>query len=460
MNAPRAAIGVDRSRLPGLRAVPRFAFPAIVKSSLANGLAVWSVRHEAVPLIGFLLIIRRGAADDPKGQEGLAALTADMLDEGSGTWSAIDMHEELARIGAQFDIDIGADATLIGVTALSRFAERGLKLLAEIVVRPTLGEADFVRVRQLRLNRLIQLRDMPGVIADRAFARLLYGEAPYGHTPLGHERTLAALTVDDVRDFHGRLIRPGAATLIAVGDCEHETVRRLADATFGDWTAGAGIVAEAPETVAQPPRLNIVPRPGASQSELRIGHVAVARATPDYHALVAANMVLGGQYVSRINLNLRADKGITYGARTAFDFRRRQGPFALQASVDSLATGLAIRESIGEIAAIRGERPVSAEELAIGVAALTRGYARNFETADQIARAVAQLALYSLPDDYYSQFVPRVESLTPEEVMSAASRHLDPARLTTLVVGDVDAVGQEFGRLNLGDPVIVSADSI
>jgi zinc protease len=171
-------------------------------------------------------------------------------------------------------------------------------------------------------------------------------------------------------------------------------------------------------------------------------------------------MVLGGQYVSRINLNLRADKGITYGARTAFDFRRRQGPFALQASVDSLATGLAIRESIGEIAAIRGERPVSADELAVGVAALTRGYARNFETADQIARAVAQLALYSLPDDYYSQFVPRVESLTPEEVMSAASRHLDPARLTTLVVGDVDAVGQEFGRLNLGDPVIVSADSI
>jgi zinc protease len=212
--------------------------------------------------------------------------------------------------------------------------------------------------------------------------------------------------------------------------------------------------------VARPARLNIVPRPGASQSELRIGHVAVARATPDYHALVAANMVLGGQHVSRINLNLRAEKGITYGARTVFDFRRRRGPFALQASVDTLATALAIRESIGEIAAIRGERPISADELAVGVAALTRGYARNFETSDQIARAVAQLALYGLPDDYYSQFVPRVESLTPNDVMSAAARHLDPARLTTLIVGDADAAGQDFGRLNLGDPVVVSADSI
>jgi predicted Zn-dependent peptidase len=460
VNEPPGAIAVDRSRLPGLRPVPRFSFPAIVKSSLANGLGVWSVRHEAVPLIGFLLIVRRGAADDPQGQEGLAALTADMLDEGTGAWSAIEVHQELARIGAQFDIDIGADATLVGVTVLNRFAERGLNLLADIVVRPTFADGDFVRVRQLRLNRLIQLRDMPGVIADRAFARLLYGDAPYGHTPLGNERTLAALTLEDVRAFHGRLIRPGAATLVAVGDCEHETVRQLADAAFGDWREGSGPAVETADSVARPARLNIVPRPGASQSELRIGHVAVTRATPDYHALVAANMVLGGQYVSRINLNLRQDKGITYGARTAFDFRRLPGPFALQASVDTLATALAIRESIGEITAIRGERPVSADELAVGVAALTRGYARNFETADQIARAVAQLALYGLPDDYYSQFVPRVEGLTPDEVMSAAARHLDPARLTTLIVGDVDAAGQELGRLNLGDPVIVSADSI
>jgi zinc protease len=457
---PRAVAAVDRSRLPDLRPVPRFSFPAIVKSSLANGLGVWTVRHEAVPLIGFLLIVSRGAADDPNGQEGLAALTADMLDEGMGALSAIEVHQELARIGAQFDIDIGADATLVGVTALNRFAERGLQLLADIVVRPAFAQDDFLRVRQLRLNRLIQLRDMPGVIADRAFARLLYGDAPYGHTPLGNEKSLATLTIEDVRAFHGRLIRPGAATLVAVGDCEHETIRRLAEAAFGDWTGSTGAAAEAPAAAAQPARLNIVPRPAASQSELRIGHVAVSRATPDYHALVAANMVLGGQYVSRINLNLRADKGITYGARTSFDFRRLAGPFALQASVDSLATGLAIRESIGEIAAIRGERPVSADELAVGVAALTRGYARNFETADQISRAVAQLALYGLPDDYYSQFVPRVESLTPDQVMSAAARHLHPDRLTTLIVGDVDAAGQEFGRLNLGDPVILSADSI
>lgn len=460
MSAPRGAAGVDRSRLPDLRPVPRFVFPTIDKSTLANGLKVWTVHHAQVPLVGFLLIIRRGAADDPPGQEGLAAMTADMLDEGTGPWSAIEVHEELARIGARFDTDISPDATLVGLTALSRFAGRGLTLLADIVVRPTLGDADFARVRQLRMTRLIQLRDMPGVLAERAFARLLYGDAPYGHTPLGSERALASMTVNDVRAFHGRLIRPGAATLVAVGDCEHETVRRLADAAFGGWTAGTEPVEAAAAAAPQPARLNIVPRPVAPQSELRIGHISVARATPDYHALVAANMVLGGQHVSRINLNLRSDKGITYGARTAFDFRRRPGPFVLQVSVDRLATALAIRESIGEIVAIRGGRPVSADELAVGVAALTRGYAKNFETSDQIARAIAQLALHDLPDDYYSQFVPRMESLTPDDVMGAAVRHLDPARLVTLIVGDIDVAGQDLGPLNLGEPTILSADSI
>jgi len=145
--------------------------------------------------------------------------------------------------------------------------------------------------------------------------------------------------------------------------------------------------------------------------------------------------------------------------------RSRDGPnssyrLVPQVSVDKLATALAVRESIGEIVAIRGGRPVSADELAVGVAALTRGYAKNFETSDQIARAVAQLALHDLPDDYYSQFVPRMESLTPDDVMGAAVRHLDPARLITLIVGDVDAAGQDLGRLNLGELTIISADSI
>src|SRR5204863_313309 len=159
---------IDRSRLPEPGPVRSFAFPAIDKSRLSNGLNVWTVSHPEIPLIAFVLLVRRGASADPPGQDGLAALTADMLDEGSGSRSAIEIHEELARIGAQFDTDIGSDALSMSATVLSRFADRALALLSDIVVRPALRESDFSRVRQLRLHRLTQLRDMPATSRSRA----------------------------------------------------------------------------------------------------------------------------------------------------------------------------------------------------------------------------------------------------------------------------------------------------
>jgi predicted Zn-dependent peptidase len=450
---------VDRSRLPEPGAVRPFAFPAIEKSGLANGLRIWTVPHVAIPVVTLILLVRRGAADDPIGREGLAAITIDMLDEGSGNRSAIEIHEALARLGAQLDSDIGPDAALLTVTVLSRFAAPALQLLADIVARPSLTEPDFLRVRELRLHRLTQLRDMPGAVADRAFMRLLYGAHPYGHTPLGSEPTLAAMTVADVRSFHRTMLRPREATLIVAGDCTHGEIAAVAEQAFAGWD---GEPATAPPPLAAlpaPPRLNAIRRPGAPQSELRIGHVAVARNTPDYHALVAANMVLGGQFVSRINLNLREHKGFTYGARTTFDFRRLPGPFALQVSVHTAATAEAIAESLQEIAAIRGPRPVTADELALGVAALTRGYARNFETAEQVARAATQIALYDLPDDYFATFVPNLERVTVDDVTRVAAAHLEPARLTTLIVGDYDAVAESLPPLKLGEPSILSPDT-
>jgi predicted Zn-dependent peptidase len=454
-----ANINVDRSRLPEPGPTRLFQFPGIDKSALPSGLRVWTVRHPAIPVITLMLLVRRGAANDPPGKEGLGAITLDMLDEGSGGRSAIEIHESLARIGAQLDSDIGSDATLLTVTALSRFTGPALTLLADITARPSLTAADFERVRQLRLHRLKQLRDMPGAVADRAFIRLLYGSHPYGHTPLGSEQSLGALTIDDVRTFHAEALRPSEATLVVVGDCDHDAVYGLAADAFAGWDGVATADVVEATALPQAPRLNVVPRPGAPQSELRIGHVAASRSTPDYHALVAANMVLGGQFVSRINLNLREDKGLTYGGRTSFDFRRLPGPFALQVSVQTTATGRAIRESLDEIAAIRGPRPVTPEELALGVASVTRGYARNFETAEQVARAITQLALYDLPDDYFAEFVPRIERVTVDEVTRVAARHLDPAKLTTLIVGDFGTIEGDLDSLGLGVPSVLPAET-
>jgi len=190
-------LSVDRSRLPVPGATRPFRFPAIEKSTLPSGLRVWSIRHTSIPVVAVMLLVKRGAADDPLGKEGLAAITVDMMDEGTGDRSAIEIHEGLARLGAQLDSDIGADATLLTITALSRFTAPALSMLADIAARPALREEDFARVRQLRLHRLTQLRDMPGAVADRAFVRLLYGTHPYGHTPLGSEPSLTSLTITD-----------------------------------------------------------------------------------------------------------------------------------------------------------------------------------------------------------------------------------------------------------------------
>lgn len=448
----------DRSRLPVVADDELFVFPVIHKSQLPNGLAVWSVSHRAVPVATMVLLVRAGSSSDPSERPGLASLTGDMLDEGAGDRDALGVHEALARIGAQFDTEVGPDATFLTLTTLAKFRAQGMGLLSDLVVRPRFDEGEFERVRHLRTNRLRQLRDVPSATADRAFATALYGAHPYGHLAIGTIDALQRMTLDDVRGFHRRAFRPENAVLIVVGDQTHDEAMLQAGTAFGEWRADAPVPFAPPDVdvPAEPRhRLLLVDRPKAAQSELRLGHRAVPRRTPDYHALVLANLVLGGQFVSRLNMNLRENKGYTYGARSWFEFRLGPGPFQMSASVQTEVTMEAIREALAEMTALRGERPIMPAELDTARATLTRGYPRNFETADQIARSVGQLALYDLPDDYFATFVPRMATLPLAEVQSAAARHLHPERVVALVVGDAERVGPTLEALELGPPKVI-----
>jgi zinc protease len=451
----------DRSRIPEATADAPFVFPSIHKSELPNGLAVWSVRHGALPVVTMVLLVRAGSSTDPAGRPGLASLTGDMLDEGAGDRDALDVHDALARIGAQFDTEVGPDATFLTLTTLTRFRRQGLGLLSDLVTRPRFDAGEFERVRHLRTNRLRQLRDVPSATADRAFATAVYGEHPYGHLAIGTMEALARMTLEDVRDFHRRAYQPGRAVLIVVGDLSHDEAREEAASSFGRWTAepdAGGITAPAIDAPSQAVhRLLLIDRPAAAQSELRIGHVAVSRRTPDYHALVVANLVLGGQFVSRLNMNLREHRGFTYGARSWFEFRLGPGPFQMSASVQTDVTAEAVVEAVGEMASLRGARPITALELETARATLTKGYPRNFETADQVARSVAQLALYQLADDYFATFVPRIAKLELGEVQDAATRNLHPEQLVTVIVGDADRVASTLEVLDLGEPVRLAA---
>jgi zinc protease len=300
------------------------------------------------------------------------------------------------------------------------------------------------------------MKDLAPAIAERAFLRVLYGAHPYGHLAIGAQDTLSGITLEDVAQHHQANYRPHRTTLIVAGPLSHDRLAALATSAFAGWEDTARVDAIPASALPMPERpssrLAIVPREGAAQSELRIGHLSAARNTPDYPALLVMNSVMGGQFVSRINLKLREEKGFTYGARTGFDWRRGLTPFVLQASVHTASTAEAILDSLRELEAIRHERPPTASELALAKTSLTRGYPRNFETGQQVARSVAQLALFDLPDTYFEDFIPKVHAVTAEEVRSAAERYIDPQKAVTLVVGDNAAVHDSLLTLGLGEP--------
>ncbi len=353
-------MNVDRSKLPALGPEASIRFPPIRKHTRADGFRVWTVEHRDVPVLSLTALFPTGSAADPPDRHGLSALTADLLDEGTTDLDALTLHDALARIGSQLDTEVGVDATTVSIVTLARFADRALAILAGVVQRPQ------VRRGGCRA-RARQSRQPPAPAPRRPWSRGRAGASPggctashpYGHTSLGSESAVAAMTVDELRAFHHDVFLASSPTLIAVGDISHDEVVALVERAWPatGTSSNRATVTDEPTPSATGSSIALVHRAGAAQSELRIGRIAAARSTPDYPALTVLNTALGGAFVSRINLKLREEKGFTYGARSSFDYRRQAGPFAVQASVQSDATAEAVADVIAEIAAISGPRP-------------------------------------------------------------------------------------------------------
>jgi zinc protease len=417
-------------------------FPEIIRSRLDNGLAVWSIPRSTTPVVAVLLLVNSGSSSDPADRPGLAGFTADLLDEGAGPLGAIELAEAFSGLGSHLEIEVAPDVTTFGLTALSRHFDHVVDLLADVIRRPRLEAADFGRVRDLRLNRLRQLSRSAGSAADRTFLRAVFGGHPYGHGALGTTASLQALDLEAPTAFWRRTVVPADATLIVVGDVESDDALATSHRVFGDWAGAAPSPIAPPDAQADPERrVLLVDRPGASQSELRVGHVGPSRRTPGYHAIVTMNAVLGGQFASRINRTLREERGVTYGARTTVEFRRLAGSFACETSVQADATADSVVEILRQFDALRQDDAVGADELKRAKASLTRGYARNFETPVQLGRAAAQLATYALPPSFYDDFVPAVRDISGGQAAAAARENVRAEDCAIVVVGDADAVG-------------------
>jgi zinc protease len=442
-----------RFDLPSPGAPTPVRFPPIARETLPSGLRVWAIPSPAAPLAAALLVIEHGSSRDPEDRPGLVGLTADLMDEGAGSRDAIAVADAFMRLGTHLEIEVGPDVTTFGLTALTRVLPDALALLADVVIRPRMEGSDFDRIRELRLNRLRQLSRSPSAVADRVFNGAVFAAHPYARGTLGTTVALRALTADDVRTQWADGYASAGATLVVAGDVSPEALGPVARGAFGDWGGGPGRVPLAAVPLAAgESAILLVDRPEASQSELRVGHSGPPRRTDAYYTLLTLNAVLGGQFSSRINRNLRETRGVTYGARTAFEFRRAGGSFACDTSVQSDATADSIVEILREFEAIRASE-VTADELALARWSLTRGYVRNFETAVQLGRSGAQLAVHGLGPEVFDDFVPVVGRLTATDLADAAHIYLQPERSTIVVVGDRERCHASLAAL--GRPVRV-----
>jgi zinc protease len=458
--AAKAKTG-DRSLLPKEKSDPKLTLPAVQRRKLSNGLDVLVVEHHELPIVSMNLVMKMGGAGDPADKAGLASLTADMLDEGTATRDSIQISDQLARIGSSVSIGAGWDSTTASLRTLTRHLDRALEIYSDVITNPAFPDKELDRLRQQRLAGLRQQRDNPDAIAGLVFQTVLYGRShPYGHPLTGDETSLRSLTADDVRKFYETYYRPNNSALIVVGDVKPDAVVEKLEKAFANWKSGhvPAVDVTAAPAARDHSAIYLVDRPGSVQSVIQIGQVGVPRSSPDYFPLFVMNRILGGASSARINLNLREDKGYTYGASSNFSFRRGAGPFVAAAPVQGFSTKESVVEFMKEIRGIRGEIPVTPAELEAAKQSIVRGFPRGFETPDQIANGLELIVTYDLPDTYFNSYVERVQAVTLDDVTRVANRYLQPDRMAVVIVGDRHAIEQPLrtlddlgGRINLVD---------
>src|SRR6266550_7093657 len=354
----------DRSHPPQPGPPPPLRLPAIQKLKLSNGLPVWIVELHEVPVAQINLVVFSGTANDPPGKYGVASLTAAMLEEGAGARSALEIADAVDYLGADLGAASNVDASAVRLhVPVARLAD-ALPIMADVALRPTFPRDELERQRQQRLTSLLQGRDDPPTISSVAFSRILYGKAHrYGTPHVGTAETIKTFTPEDLRAFYTSAFRPENATLLAVGDVTADNVLPLFEKNFGTWKAAGPSAAEKLPAVEQaPPRqIYLIDKPGAPQSQIRIGWVGVPRSTPDYFPISVMNTILGGSFTSRLNNNLREKHGYTYGASSGFDMRASAGPFIAAAGVQTDKTAESLKEFFLELNGIL--QPVPADEL-------------------------------------------------------------------------------------------------
>ncbi len=447
--------GADRSKLPDEGTPPTVRFPELQKTTLSNGLSIILAERHAVPVVNFNLLVNAGYAADQFALPGTASLAMNMLDEGAGKRTALEISEALASLGANLNTRSNLDMSSVFLSALKRNLDASLDIYADVILKPTFPEKEFKRLQKEQLSRIQQEQASPVPLALRLFPALLYGKGHAYGTPLtgsGTAESVKQITRQDLIKFHRTWFKPNNATLVVVGDITMPELTSRLEKRFKGWKPG-----ETPQkniarvTLPPKPTIYIMDRPGSPQSLILAGHIAPPKSNPDEIAIEMMNQILGGQFIARVNMNLREDKHWAYGAYTFIIDARGQRPFLVYAPVQTDKTKESIAELQTELTDILSSRPPTEDELKRVKKNAVLKLPGSWETSNEIAGAIAEMVRFGYPDDYYQTYSERVRSVNLEEVTKAAQTVLHPNSLVWIVVGDREKIESGLKELGIGE---------
>jgi zinc protease len=427
--------------------------PPIEKTTLDNGLKVIVIEHHELPVVAFRMVFKTGSASDPSGKAGLADLTAGLLRKGTESRTATQIAEEIDFVGGSLGAGSGRDATYATCTVLKKHFDVGLDLLSDIILSPTFADDEIERLRKQTLAAIKQQKDDPGSVAEEKFREFLFGNHPYGQPSEGTETSVAALTKDDIVNFHQTYYVPNNAILAVVGDVKHEDALIKVKAKLSGWKGGQ---VAAPGYV-QPPAIKgyqilLVDKPDLTQTYIRMGHLGVERSNPDYFAVKVMNYILGGGgFSSRMMDEIRSQRGLTYGIGCNFDYNKLQGAYTVSTFTQNDSTAAAIAAIIEQIENFRAAGP-SDKELADTKSFYTGYFPLQLETPSQIATEILNVELYDLGEDYLKSYRKNINAVTRADVQRVAQKYLDPKNLKLVVVSkaeDVKASLEPLGSLKV-----------
>lgn len=445
-----AKIDAQAAKLPKGGIDPKLSLPPIEKTKLANGLEVWMVEQKELPIVAMNLVLKTGQANEPDNRTGVANMTTSLIDDGTKTRSAVEISNQLQSIGANMGAGAGWDSTNVNMQTLTKNLDKALEIYADVIQNPTFPASEFESLRGRQINQLRIQKANPNAIANVAYNKVLYGNHPYGRD--NTEATLKAIDRGDLVKYYESTFRPNNGVLIVVGNYDKAAMKSKLETAFAGWKPGEVAVKNLPVAgQLDKTAIYVIDRPNSAQSVVSIGHVGIDRMNPDYFPVVVMNSILGGAITSRISMNLREDKGYTYGANSGLTIRRGAGPFRAGGDMQTAVTKESVWELMKELNGIRGEIPITQKELDYNKQSLIRRYPAGFETVGAISNQLSNLVVYNLPDSYFNEYITKVNAVTLADVNRVAKQYIDPSKMAIVIVGDRKVI--EPGLRELGYPI-------